>query len=244
MSDLVPTDPAAAELQQISAPEMVKQALEVFRYQAQFGMAFGDSLDEWFGGGEKLRDLTEVRDRNYVALKLAKTKKQRFEVHLQALDLLELIPKRAVLAAAFQSVKKAMAAKPTAKERALLVGKMLDVLCINSDTSMDYAATLVWKLSDCPKQETETLFHRRESWLPIPVIGATINHIWDTYRVEYGKPPSLPDVLEECGRQSDRLIQLYDDLDKLGRTHHHLTRIHKATEDSWPDEDDPDYVPF
>ena len=42
-------------------------------------------------------------------------------------------------------------------------------------------------------------------------------------REDAGAP--LPDVLEECGRQSDRLIHLHDAIYHLGQTQEQLSRI-------------------
>ena len=50
--------------------------------------------------------------------------------------------------------------------------------------------------------------------------------------LEVGKPPHLPDVLDECGRHSDRLIQLHDNIEKLGQTHNRLKKLIEFTEDS------------
>jgi hypothetical protein len=44
--------------------------------------------------------------------------------------------------------------------------------------------------------------------------------------------------LEECGRHNDRLIQLHDSIKNLGWTQHLITRIVKATDDSYPEEDE------
>jgi hypothetical protein len=198
------------------------QALQVFQLEKQF--------DDAFGIAQQSRDLD-------VALKRATTREARFDVHCKAYDALDMAPSKSVIVTAFESVKRALTAKPTAQERAALIGKMLDVMMINSDISSDYAQALAWKLSDCPKQK-ESLFHRRKPWLPIPVIAGAIDQMWLTYRPVYGKPPPIPDVLEECGHQSDRLIRLYDAIRNFGVTHETLVKIRTATEDSYPDDDD------
>ena len=100
-----------------------------------------------------------------------------------------------------------------------MVGKALDLWMINPDAAADYREELVWKLADCPKQPTE-----RE----VPAIAGAFNHLLDTYRPQYGKPPPIPDVLEECGRHSDRLIGLHDQIDHLRQT---------DAAHSYPDED-------
>ena len=141
-----------------------------------------------------------------------------------------------MLVAASKSIKAAMATRPSEGDRALLVGKALDVWMINSDLAAEYGQGLAWKLSECPKQPKERFFHRRKPWLSIPVIAGAFDHLIDTYRPAYGKPPHLPDVLEECGRQSDRLIKLHDDIHKLGQTHNKLKKLIEFTEDSYPDD--------
>jgi hypothetical protein len=85
---------------------------------------------------------------------------------------------------------------------ALVVGKVLDFWMLNSDGSTDYGNGLMWKLSDCPRQPKERRFDRRKAWLSVPVIAAALNHLMETYRPAYAKPPHLPDVLELCGKQS------------------------------------------
>ena len=117
------------------------------------------------------------------------------------------------------------------------IAKVLDFWMINSDLAAEYGNGLVWKLSECPRQPREKFFHRRKPWLSVPVIAGAFNELMDTYRPAYGKPPHVPDVLEECGRQSDRLIQLIDNIELVGRTHKLSKQLIKLTEDSYPDEE-------
>jgi hypothetical protein len=230
MNDLtMPTPFSGANLQQISIQHLMAQSLHVFRFYQEFEDAF--DLTQAY----EVTKLVQVEDRKFAALRQAKTREARFQVHCDAYDIFDRLPSIETLVAAHKAVKTAMAMRPSEGERALVVGKVLDFWMINSDLAAEYGSGLVWKLGECPKQSTERLFHRRKPWLSVPVIAGAFNHLMDTYRPAYGKPPHLPDVLEECGRHSDRLTQLHDNIDKLGQTHNRLTKLIKLTDDSYPD---------
>lgn len=220
-----------ADLQQISVKQLMTQSLQVFSLYQEFEDAIG--LTQSY----EVAKLVELDDRRFIALKKAKTREARFRVHCNAHEIRDQLPSFKTIVAARQAVKQAMSLEPSEEDRALLVGKALDIWMINSDFAAEYGQGLAWKLADCPKQPTERLFHRRKPWLPIPVIAGALNHLIDTYRPAYGKPPHLPDVLEECGRHSDRLIQLHDDVEELGRTRYRLGKLIEFTEDSYPDDD-------
>jgi hypothetical protein len=218
------------ELQPLSLQHMMTEALQVFR--------LCQDLEEAFSIAGEADELIEVVNRKFVALERAKTKEARFSVHCEAYDFNERLPPDQVVISAYQSVARALAAKPSEEERAQLVGEALDVWMINPDAAAEYGERLIYKLVECPKQPKERLFHRRKQWFAVPVIAGAFDHLLDTYRPTYGKPPSIPDVLEECGRQSDRLIDLHDQIVSLGRTKALLGKIIKATEDSYPDDDE------
>lgn len=227
-SDITPYD-AGGELQPIGVQAMMSQALQVFR--------FHDDLEEAVGLANSAVDLVRVANGKFTALQRAVTREARFRVHCDAYAMFDFLPSDEVLLPAYRSVKQAMGLKPTEYDLAQLVGKALDIWFINSELAADYGEAIVWKLTDCPKQPSEQLFHRRKRWLPVPAVAGAFNALLDSYRPAYGKPPPIPDVLEECGRHSDRLIRLHDDINHIGFTRAKLGKIIKATEDSYPDEE-------
>jgi hypothetical protein len=234
MNEITPTAFAGADLQQLSIQHLMAQSLRVFRFYQEFENAFDIAQDQ------TTYRLLKVEDRKFAALKQAKTKEARFQVHCDAYEILDRLPSFETLVAAHKSVKAAMAIKPSEEERILVVGKVLDFWMINSDLAAEYGSGLVWKLSECPRQPGERFFHRRKPWLSVPVIASTFNELMDTYRPAYGKPPHVPDVLDECGRQSDRLIQLLDNIQQLGQTHHLVKKLIDFTDDSYPPDEDGD----
>jgi hypothetical protein len=241
---ITPTALSVANLQQLDIHQVMAQSLQVFRFEQEFDDAIGmiRTYDLTTGYGttrfKRVEDLVKVEDRYFVAERQAKTREERFQVHVDAYAVRDQLPSIETLVAAHKSVKAAMSTRPSEPDLILLVGKVLDFWLINSDTAADYGAGLTWKFSECPRQSTERLFHRRKSWLSVPVIAAALNHMIDTYRPAFAKPPHLPDVLLECGKQSDRLLELHDNIERLGRTHGMLTKLIKFTNDSYPDEDD------
>jgi hypothetical protein len=237
MNDLTPTAFFGANIQQIGIQHLMAQSLQVFRFSEEFEDAF-DLIQ-----AHAVTKLVNVEDRQFTALKQAKTRQDRFQVHCDAHQTFEQLPPIETLVAASKSVKSEMALRPSEFDLNLLVGKVLDFWMINSDTAAEYGSGLAWKLSECPRQPGEKLFHRRKTWLAVPAIAGAFNVLLDTYRPNYGKPPHLPDVLEECGRQSDRLIQLHDNIEKLGQTHCKLKKLIEFTNDSYPDDDDDWGVP-
>jgi hypothetical protein len=234
-SNITPYD-AGAEVLPIAVQSLMGEALHVFQ--------FGDDLEEAFGLAHCAADLVRVENGKFIALQGAMTREARFRVHCDAHEIFDELPSNEILLSAYRVVQRAMAIRPTEDDLAQLVGKALDIWFINSEVAADYGQALVWKLSDCPKQRTEGLFHRRKRWLSVPAVAGAFNHLLDSYRPAYGKPPPIPDVLEECGRQSDRLIRLHDEIDQLGRTQALLGKVIKRTEDAYPKEDDAEDVPF
>jgi hypothetical protein len=227
MVDLIPHLPG----QQINIPQMMGMALAPFR--------LGDQLQDAFESAHQSRELVKVENGKLVALQRATTKEARWQLHCDAYHAFDWMPSSDVLQGHFKSLKRAIVVKPSDHDMGLLLGKFVDVLQIRPGAQTDdYVHALSWKLSECPRQPSETYFHRRKSWMPVPAIAAAINHFWDTYSPKYGRPPDLPDVLNECGRRCDRLIELHDRIDELGRTQATLGMIIKATDDSYPDDED------
>jgi hypothetical protein len=216
--------------QQISIRAMMSTALAPFR--------LFDELDDAFESARGARDLVKVEKGKFVALQLATTKEARFRVHCDAHEAIDWMPPGDAIKGHFLSIKKAITTKPSDQDIGLLLSKFVDVLQIKPGSQVDdYVEALSWKLSECPRQRAETHFRRRRPYMPVPAIAAAINFFWDTYSSKYGRPPDIPDVLNECGKHTDRLIDLYDRVDNLGRTQARLGMIIKATEDSYPDAD-------
>jgi hypothetical protein len=242
MSDLTPSDPTTprnkTELQQhddsvlleTSLPRALKTAMQVYRLEEQFERAHA--------AAREVSRIIELDGGRFVALQRAKTREERFNIHCEAHAALEDFPGKDVLVSVRESVRLAIRTKPPGRDRSWLIGKMLDVLRINPDTTTEYVQALAWKLAECPKQPTEYYFSRRKDWMPMPAIAATVNHVIETYKPEYGRPPDIPDLLSECGRHCNRLIRLHDDINELGSTWVRLTQVVQATEDSYPDDED------
>jgi hypothetical protein len=228
MNDLTPTPFFGVNLQRIGIQHLIAQSLQVFRFDDEFERAFELTQDR------ETHRLLKVENRQFAVLRQISSREARFQAHCDAYQIFDQLPPIETVVAAFESVKSAMAIRPSEGDRALLVGKALDFWMINSDLAAEYGSGLVWKFAECPKKPKERFFHRRKPWLPIPVIAAAFDHLIDTYRPAYGKPPHLPDVLEECGRHRDRLIQLCDNIGKLGQTSDRLKKLIKLTDDSYP----------
>jgi hypothetical protein len=215
---------------QLSIPEMMGTALAPFQ--------LSDQLAEAFAIASEARDLVQVVNRRFVALQRATTKEARFDLHCAAYDAVSVLPPKAVIVSSWLSVKNAINTKPKVQDLGLLLGKFLDVLQIKSGPQTDdYVDTLAWKLMECPKQSSESRASKRHPWIPVPAIAAAVNKFWETYEVQYGNPPSIPEVLRECGRHSDSLICLFEEIHELGLTQGRLTKLVALTKDSYPDED-------
>jgi hypothetical protein len=237
--DLIPSDPTPrnelqqhddAILQEISLPRALKSAMAVYRLEDQFEKAHT--------AAREVSRILELDGGRFVALQRAKTREERFNVHCEAHAALEDFPGKDVLVSARESVRLAISTKPPGRERSWLIGKMLDVLRINPDTTPEYVQALAWKFAECPRQSTEFYFSRRKEWMPMPAIAATVNHVIETYKPEYGRPPDIPNLLAECGRHCNRLISLHDDISELGSTWVRLTQVVQLTEDSYPNDED------
>jgi hypothetical protein len=216
---------------QLSIPEMMGTALAPFR--------LSDQLADAFEIAHGARSLVKAENGKLVALQQAKTKEARFDLHCAAYDAVSVLPPKTVIVTSWLSVKNAINTKPTGQDLGLLLGKFLDVLQIKPGPQTDdYVETLAWKLMECPKQSSESRASKRRPWMPVPAIAAAVNKFWETYEVQFGKPPSIPEVLRECGRHSDRLICLFEEIHQLGLTQGRLVKIVAVTEDSYPDGDD------
>jgi hypothetical protein len=216
---------------QLSIPQMMGMALAPFRLSDQLAGAF-----EIAHGA---RSLVKAENGKLVALQQAKTKEARFSLHCAAYNAVSELPSKTVIVNSWLSIKKAIDTKPSEHDLGLLLGKFLDVLQIKPGPQIDdYVETLAWKLMECPKQSSESRASKRRPWMPIPAIAAAVNKFWETYEVQFGKPPSIPDVLRECGRHSDNLICLFEEIHELGLTQGRLVKLVAATDDSYPDGDD------
>jgi hypothetical protein len=224
--------------QQLSIPQMMGSALAPFRLR--------DQLHEAFEIAHQSRELVKVDERvlkdqpkKLVALQRATTNEARWQLYCKAHDAIDLMPSGEVLQGHFNSLKLAINTKPSDQDLGLLLGKFVDVLQIRpGGQTDDYVELLAWKLTECPRQPHETYFQRRKPWMPVPAIAATINHFWESYKANYGRPPDIPDVLKECSRRCERLFEVLDGIGHLVRTQARLAFIVKATSTSTPPPED------
>ncbi len=187
----------------------------------------------------EVRDLVDLDQGELVALQKATDPAERWKLHCRAYGALEEMPQPEKIVGAFRNVSAAIATEPIAKEKKLLIGMLLNGLFVRSGEEADgYISTLSWMLAEVQPDDFErSAFPKPPKWIPLPALADAISRIWKTRRDNYGRPPPIAEVLEECTKSRHNLALVRREIIKIGKTHNALREIVAATEDSYPPED-------
>lgn len=215
----------------LSVARVMDQAMAPFR--------LGEEMEEAILIAYQARSLVQRDgDGDLIALKQAVDRPQRWALHCEAHGFIDELPQDDLITTAFNAVHGSITTtKPTFREYKMLAAVMLDGLGLKADdNTAAYVKSLAWLLSDCPPRQYEEQTHPRKRWMPLPAVAAAIRQIWLTRSSDYGKPIPSCDVLDECGRHSNQLINLRGRIANLGSTRQRLVKIVQATEDSYPED--------
>jgi hypothetical protein len=200
-------------------------------------------LDDW-GPARcavfEARGLLERENGKLTVLERTTDPEQRWQLHLRAYGALEAMPPNDQLIAAHKAVRMAIQTEPTARERKLMVGLMLDGFAIKNDATIDgYISTVSYILADTPPDDVErsAASLKPPRWIPLPAIADAIKRMWLKYRADYGRPPPIPMLLEELTASRAELARTRNQIAEIGIARKALNEIAAATEDSYSPED-------
>jgi hypothetical protein len=236
MSDLTTTTSTGtpATVQQLAVPRALIAATEPYRVAAQLLRSFvaGRESRTSFDDEDELSELARVDAGGHlICLDKATTEASRWRLGYEAADALRGMPAHTELRAAFRAIRRDLDTEPPIETRVELVTMMLDAQHITASDA--YIQHLSWRLGDCPPLKTEK-FKRWQPWFSLATGARAIDEVLTTMRPEYGRPVPIADVLNVAGRNSSKLIGLYDEIHKLGWTRHRLGQVVAATKDARP----------
>jgi hypothetical protein len=175
-----------------------------------------------------------------IVLKHPLTPEYSFGLGLEADEHLEKLPPNEIIQAALDQIEAALTVKPTIESYHLLIGVLLDGLCIKAGDDVDgYIDGLGYLLEDVAPSRVERGF-KPPRWIPIPALAAAVEELLRTYRATYGKPPPNPDVIDLCARFRIQLLQFQNLLITVWNTRQSLVEINNgiaASDDDVVDDD-------
>jgi hypothetical protein len=202
-------------------------------------------LDDWGPARRAIFDarflLDRDRHRALAVLERTTDPAERWKLHSRAHDVLDEMPSNEQLVAAHKAVTKAIETEPSARERKLMIGLMLDGFCISNSPTVDgYISILSYIPSDIPPDDFErsAAILKPPRWIPLPAIADTIKRMLLKWGADYGKPPPIAMLLEELTQSRASLARTRYQIAELGSARLALTKIVAATDDSSPPEED------
>ncbi len=168
---------------------------------------FGDLWTSWHADGDPV-DLWRYAD--------------------QAASYLQRLPALADVEAVRHVLRTDIETEPSIVIRCDLVCAMLDGGCVTATPT--YIETLVWKLGNSPRRQTEK-HPRSRCWFPMAAIAATVDDVLTNIRPQHGRPVSIAEVLDIAGRHASELIRIEAALETMSKTIPLLGRITQAVAD-------------
>jgi hypothetical protein len=218
--------------QQLSVAQVMDTALAPYQLMVEWNKHY------WLTRRLEVERLTNRNDDGrYIALENAKTSEERFRVHCDAYDVRDELPALQQTLAVLKTIDRTVTTKPTYLERKLLIGMMLDGCGLKADEgTAAYVEAVAWTLGACEPRSTEKHNYswERKAWMPLPAVAAAVKQVWLTQRDNYGRPIPIADFLDECGKQTVKLLDIRGYVVAVARTTRHLTKLIDATEDSYP----------
>ena len=224
MSDVITTAPGTAigaPSQRLSHGTILRQALAPFKMRDRWA----EPIDLAYGAC----DLVRSNSRGELLSLKDTTERQRFFMACDADDILDRLPANEEISAALEQLGSALDVKPVERDYKILAGVLLDGLSIKSRDD-GFIPTLAYVLEDVePDADEYAARSKPPSWIPVPAFAAAVDHLLRTYRVEYGKPPPIADILNLCRRHRLRLCEIRNQIVMVWNTRQRLIEIGNAS---------------